>query len=67
MTLRSQAFTPVRLGRHVLPNRLVMSPMTRSRAKQDGTPGDLSAAYYAQRAGDGKHRSIGAECRFTMF
>ena len=30
-----------------------MSPMTRSRAKPDGTPGDLAAEYYAQRAGVG--------------
>jgi N-ethylmaleimide reductase len=45
-----QAFTPVRVGRHTLPNRLVMAPMTRSRAKTDGTPGNLAAEYYAQRA-----------------
>jgi len=45
-----QAFTTVRVGRDTLPNRLVMAPMTRSRAKPDGTPGDLAAKYYAQRA-----------------
>jgi N-ethylmaleimide reductase len=45
-----QAFTTVRVGRDTLPNRLVMAPMTRSRAKPDGTPGDLAAEYYAQRA-----------------
>jgi N-ethylmaleimide reductase len=48
-----QSFTPVRVGRDTLPNRLVMSPMTRSRAKFDGTPGELAAEYYAQRAGLG--------------
>ena len=48
-----QAFTPVRVGRYTLPNRLVMSPMTRSRAKLDGTPGELAAEYYAQRASVG--------------
>src|SRR3984885_15206359 len=48
-----QAFTPVRIGRNTLPNRLVMAPMTRSRAKHDGTPGDLAADYYAQRASVG--------------
>jgi N-ethylmaleimide reductase len=53
MTVRTQTFAPARLGRYVLSNRLVMSPMTRSRAKPDGTPGDLSAAYYAQRASVG--------------
>ena len=48
-----QSFTPIRVGRDTLPNRLVMAPMTRSRAKFDGTPGDLAAEYYAQRAGVG--------------
>src|SRR5258705_1386888 len=49
----SQSFTPVRVGRYTLPNRLVMAPMTRSRAKPDGTPGELAAEYYAQRASVG--------------
>lgn len=49
----SQLFTPVRVGRHSLPNRLVMAPMTRSRADDAGVPDDLVAAYYAQRAGAG--------------
>jgi 2,4-dienoyl-CoA reductase-like NADH-dependent reductase (Old Yellow Enzyme family) len=31
-----------------------MAPMTRSRAKLDGTPGELAAEYYAQRAGVGR-------------
>jgi N-ethylmaleimide reductase len=48
-----QSFTPVRVGRYTLPNRLVMAPMTRSRAKFDGTPGELAAEYYAQRASVG--------------
>jgi N-ethylmaleimide reductase len=49
----NQLFTPVRVGRYTLPNRLVMAPMTRSRAQLDGTPGELAAEYYAQRAGLG--------------
>jgi len=49
----NQLFTPVGVGRYTLPNRLVMAPMTRSRAKFDGTPGELAAEYYAQRAGVG--------------
>ena len=48
-----QSFTPVRVGRYTLPNRLVMAPMTRSRAKLDGTPGELAAEYYSQRASVG--------------
>jgi 2,4-dienoyl-CoA reductase-like NADH-dependent reductase (Old Yellow Enzyme family) len=49
----NQSFKPVRVGRYTLPNRLVMAPMTRSRAKLDGTPGELAAEYYSQRAGVG--------------
>ena len=41
---------PVKLGNITLPHRFAMAPMTRSRAKSDGTPGDLAAEYYAQRA-----------------
>jgi 2,4-dienoyl-CoA reductase-like NADH-dependent reductase (Old Yellow Enzyme family) len=36
-----------------LSHRLAMAPMTRSRAKPDGTPGDLAPEYYAQRASMG--------------
>ncbi len=49
----NQLFTPVRVGRHTLKNRLVMAPMTRNRAGFDGTPGKLAADYYGQRAGLG--------------
>ncbi len=45
-----QLFQPVWVGRHLLNNRLVMAPMTRSRAQADGTPGNLAAEYYTQRA-----------------
>ncbi|WP_175856377.1 alkene reductase [Burkholderia anthina] len=48
-----QLFAPVRVGRYTLHNRLVMAPMTRSRAAFDGTPGAWAAEYYAQRAGLG--------------
>jgi len=34
----NRSFTPVRVGCYTMPNRLVMAPMTRSRAKFDGTP-----------------------------
>jgi 2,4-dienoyl-CoA reductase-like NADH-dependent reductase (Old Yellow Enzyme family) len=46
-------FSPVRVGRYALANRLVMAPMTRSRAELDGTPKASTATYYAQRAGIG--------------
>lgn len=41
------------LGRITLPNRLVMNPMTRSRADVDGRVSELTATYYAQRASAG--------------
>ncbi|WP_368301447.1 hypothetical protein [Kluyvera sichuanensis] len=46
----SKLFEPVQVGHYTLPNRLVMAPMTRSRAQYDGTPGELAAEYYSQRA-----------------
>lgn len=48
-----QLFNPIRVGRHTLANRVAMAPMTRSRAKADGTPGTLAAEYYGQRASVG--------------
>ena len=44
--MMSQLFMPVRVGRYTLTNRLLTAPMTRSRAKLDGTPGVLAAEYY---------------------
>lgn len=49
----SSLFSPVRLGQLDLANRIVMAPMTRSRAAFDGTPGSSAAEYYAQRASVG--------------
>lgn len=44
---------PIRIGRLNLGNRLFMAPMTRNRALPDGTPADIAATYYAQRASFG--------------
>lgn len=55
-------FTPTRLGRHELRNRIVLPPLTRQRAAQPGNlPTDLMAEYYAQRAGAGFMVSEGAQ------
>jgi N-ethylmaleimide reductase len=43
---------PLTLGALQLPHRLVMAPLTRNRAEEDGTPNALMAEYYRQRAGD---------------
>jgi N-ethylmaleimide reductase len=42
---------PLKLGTLDLPHRLVMAPLTRNRADEDGTPNALMAEYYGQRAG----------------
>jgi len=46
-------FTPFSLRGTELANRVVMSPLTRSRAVGNNTPNALMAAYYAQRASAG--------------
>jgi len=42
--------TPYKLGDLELSNRMVMAPMTRSRAVEGNAPGPLSVTYYGQRA-----------------
>jgi N-ethylmaleimide reductase len=49
----SDLFQPVQLGPYQLANRIVMAPLTRSRAGADGVPQPLMAEYYAQRASAG--------------
>lgn len=47
-------FTPVRMGKLALRNRIVMAPLTRMRAANAGhAPTELHAEYYAQRASAG--------------
>jgi N-ethylmaleimide reductase len=48
-----QLFTPYRLNDLELKNRLVLSPMTRSRALEGNVPNPLAATYYAQRSSAG--------------
>lgn len=43
-------FTPVKVGAYELPHRIVMSPLTRSRAGAGLAPTEMNATYYAQRA-----------------
>lgn len=46
-------FSPFQLGRFTIKNRIVMAPLTRQSAAEDGTPTDEMAAYYARRARGG--------------
>lgn len=54
--------SPLAVGNLALRNRIVMAPMTRSRAQQAGdVPTALNALYYAQRAGAGLIVSEGTQ------
>ncbi|MBZ9761691.1 alkene reductase [Mesorhizobium sp. CA8] len=46
-------FDPVTIGATVAPNRILMAPLTRSRATRSAVPTPLMAQYYAQRASAG--------------
>ena len=46
-------FTPIKLGRNELRNRIVMAPLTRNRAGEGNVPQPLNAKYYEQRASAG--------------
>ncbi len=46
-------FQPLRAGDLELPNRILMAPLTRTRAEAGHVPGDLIAEHYAQRASAG--------------
>ena len=46
-------FAPIKVGPLHLKNRVVMAPLTRSRAAKGNVPTALNALYYAQRASAG--------------
>ncbi|HVS76183.1 MAG TPA: alkene reductase [Steroidobacteraceae bacterium] len=46
-------FDPLKVGELLLPNRILMAPLTRSRAGASRIPNALMAQYYAQRASAG--------------
>jgi 2,4-dienoyl-CoA reductase-like NADH-dependent reductase (Old Yellow Enzyme family) len=46
-------FDPLKLGDLTLPNRIIMAPLTRSRADAGRVPNALMAEYYVQRASAG--------------
>ncbi|MEP7012679.1 MAG: alkene reductase [Acidobacteriota bacterium] len=53
MTQTSLLLSPFQLGPTKLANRMVMAPMTRSRAAAGNVAADLAIEYYSQRAGAG--------------
>jgi N-ethylmaleimide reductase len=46
-------FDPIRIGNIELKNRIIMAPMTRSRANDEGIQPPYAAEYYGQRASAG--------------
>jgi len=46
-------FDPLRVGNMELNNRIIMAPMTRSRADDEGVQPEYAATYYGQRASAG--------------
>lgn len=67
----SDLFDPCSLGPLRLANRIVMAPLTRSRAAADGVPRPIMAEYYAQRASAGliiaEGTNISAQARGYAF
>ena|GEM_PF-1892840 len=51
--MTNQLLTPTQIGGLVSKNRVILAPMTRTRARPDGCPTDLMAEYYGQRASAG--------------
>ena len=49
----SNLFIPVKIGELNLPNRIIMSPLTRCRASEGRIPNRMMAEYYSQRASAG--------------
>ena len=49
----ANVFAPWALGPLQLKNRMVMAPLTRSRAREGNVPSVMAADYYSQRAGAG--------------
>lgn len=47
---QDQLFQPIRYGAIEAPNRIVMAPLTRTRANADDAPHALQQTYYTQRA-----------------
>lgn len=49
----SKLLSPLKIGAWTLSNRIIVAPLTRSRAGATRVPNDLMATYYAQRASAG--------------
>jgi 2,4-dienoyl-CoA reductase-like NADH-dependent reductase (Old Yellow Enzyme family) len=48
--MHDSLFQPAQLGAVAIPNRVLMAPLTRGRARPDGVPTPIMETYYRQRA-----------------
>lgn len=53
MTEKRSLFDPLSFGSWEIPNRIVMAPLTRTRASKGRVPNAMMAEYYEQRSGAG--------------
>jgi len=53
LIMSSLLFEPLKIGSLTLPNRVIMAPLTRTRASAGRVPNALMAEYYAQRSSAG--------------
>lgn len=51
--MANRLFSPLRIGSMELPNRVIVAPVTRSRATPAGVPQEIAVKYYAARAAAG--------------
>jgi len=58
--MKNKLFTPLKIGSIEIKNRIIMAPLTRTRAVNNRIPNDLMATYYAQRASAGLILTEGA-------
>lgn len=61
--MSDKIFAPIKLGAIEAKNRIVMAPLTRSRAVEGEVPSELAITYYKQRAGAGLIVSEGTQIR----
>jgi N-ethylmaleimide reductase len=61
--MSDKIFAPIQVGAISAKNRIVMAPLTRSRAVEGQVPNELAITYYKQRAGAGLIVSEGTQIR----
>jgi len=58
---KKDLFSPIKLGKYTLKNRIIMAPLTRCRSDENNIPTEMNRIYYQQRAGAGLIISEGTQ------